>query len=255
MSGLQSAFECAAQHLSEARKQDFILFALRHGESQGQKNLGLYKERGDERIPLTQNGYKQSRAAGKTIGNLLLPLQKTPIIISSTGERSLATGAAMLHVFIRSGFKTPFIPDARLDKQKFGKFDGLFTSAERRAHCPVEYEAYMQQKSERGEFYARPAGGESLADVQDRLEDLVTNIPKDGIPRVFVTHGTDVLCIDNILMNRGEQWVLDHQDKLPNCAIRLFIGNFEDGFRAMDVEDKPPAKTIIAPEIDTPAIQ
>lgn len=54
MNTLGSAFSTAAERFLSLTDKDFILFVLRHGESQGQKNQDLYKELGDERIPSRQ---------------------------------------------------------------------------------------------------------------------------------------------------------------------------------------------------------
>ncbi len=240
MNTLGSAFSTAAERLLCLTDKDFLLFVLRHGESQGQKNQDLYKELGDERIPLTPTGYKQSRNAGITISSLLDPASpQQPVIVTSTGERSLATGASILHVMIRRGFTAAFIPDRRLDKQRFGKFDGLFTNKERQKCWPEEYGLYNAQERNDGAFFARPPDGESIADVQDRLEDFLKSLPYDGCPRIIVTHGTNTLCIDNVLMNYGEEWVLSNQDLRANCAIRMISGNFNDGFSVLDIEDNP----------------
>lgn len=238
MFSLEQAFTTASKRLASISKSDLVLFVLRHGESRGQKDLSLYKELGDERIPLTPTGYKQSRNAGLTLSNLLKPFShKQPIILTSTGERSLITGVSIMHAMIRQGFTMSFIPDTRLDKQKFGKFDGLFTDDERRYKWPKRYAEFKKQEQTDGVFFARPPEGESIADVQNRLQGFLQEIPFDNSPRIIVTHGTNTLCIENILMNRGEEWLLSNLDKRKNCAVRMLVGNFKDGFDVMDIED------------------
>ncbi len=239
MTLLSLSFNTACKILHEMSNEDIALFVLRHGESLGQKDANLYKRLGDDRIPLTKTGYKQSRRAGIILSTLFsLARTKSPVVLSSTGERSLATGAAILHVLISHGFTTPFLPDRRLDKQKFGEFDGLFSDKERSENCPAAYSAYKLEEEKFGTFYVRPPGGESIHDVQNRIEDCLTSIPADGAPRVIVTHGTNTLCIENITCQFNESWVLENQDKRENGAIRVIVGSFKRGFKTIDIEDR-----------------
>jgi 2,3-bisphosphoglycerate-dependent phosphoglycerate mutase len=238
VSTLDSAFATAAL-VNAAQNDEQMLFVLRHGESRGQKDIRLYSKLGDTRIPLTDLGYRQARTAGKTIAALLklAGIQENPIIYSSTGERSLATGASMLHVLIRHGYTTPFIPDMRLDKQKFGKFDGLFTRAERKASVPSDYARYVEEEVINGAFYARPPEGESIADVKGRAHDFLTTLPRDRVPKIIVTHGTNALCLEADAAGYLNQWVLDGQDKWPNCGIHILTGNAARGYRAIGFEN------------------
>ncbi len=251
LSTLDTAFSDVAANIRRALDDDMLLFVLRHGESRGQKNTQLYSKLGDNRIPLTELGYKQAHMAGRIITSVLKQsgVQESPIIYSSTGERSLATGASMLHVLIRQGYTTPFIPDMRLDKQKFGKFDGLFTRAERREHVPDDYAQYVQDEEAHGVFNARPPGGESIADVKTRAHDFLMHLPQDRVPKIIVTHGTNALCLEADAAGYTDQWILDGQDKWPNCSIHTLIGNMTRGFRpiAFDINGISPQKPLPQP--------
>src|SRR5690606_24398064 len=116
-------------------------------------------------------------------------------------KRSGHTAQVIHDVLTRGGIEVTLIEDPRLDKQKFGLFDGLFTRKERFETHPEAYKAYAEQEMREGEFYARPPEGESIADVQTRIADAVADLQRRPIPTIIVTHGTNTLCIENILMD------------------------------------------------------
>lgn len=241
MTSLQNNFEKAVRNIIAAKPHDTILFTLRHGESVGQKNVAAYKTLGDDAIPINRLGVLQSIASGKLLAKACQLAGVSEVDIrTSSGERS-STTALLIHE-VMDGSKdldVGLMEDRRLDKQKFGLFDGYFTSAERKAAVPEAYERYVLEEKPKGEFHARPPEGESIADVRERIRGAVREYVENRAPIISITHGTNALCIDDVLMDRGEAWILAGLDKRPNCSIHMFTGNCAQGFRHQVIADDP----------------
>ncbi len=215
--------------------KDFTFLVLRHGESLGQIFKGAYRALGDDKIPLTPKGSAQASAAGHIIGRLAqewnVPFAR---ILCSSGNRASHTAQEIFKkvALYKPGSTLEIAP--AIDKQKFGAFDGLFTDAEREAQC--------------GPLYARPPGGESVADVRDRIGMLFDGLRDAPGFYVIVTHGTNTLCIESILTGKDEAWIMDNVDTRGNCQIRMLAGHHETGFTAQDVCRDP-----LAWRMDLPA--
>lgn len=234
---IRSHFDRAVQNLLHAEKGDTIMLVLRHAESLGQKHREAYKILGDNDIPLTPYGSEQAAAAGVLLSMLIGHAGlKTVQLRSSTGRRSMQTADGIFRM-LPEGIDIK--SDTRLDKQKFGKFDGLFSAAERKAACPQEYPAFETDMEERGIYYARPPEGESIHDVQLRMLPFVREQEQNGGTTIAVTHGTNALCLEDTLLHRGANWITDRIDTRPNCAIRMIAGNPDRGYHAMTVCTNP----------------
>ncbi len=235
----QQNFEEASGILRQREKEELVLFVLRHGESLGQKNPNAYGALGDEVLPITRHGQRQSIAAAKLLARLCLQAEfKNVDIRTSTGERSTATAELIYEIMGTTPLAVSLREDQRLDKQKFGRFDGHFTSAARRMHAPEAFREYEEYEKPKGDFHARPPSGESVADVQSRIAGAIDDIISRPVPTVLVTHGTNALCIENILMGRGEEWVLASQDQRPNCSVHMLMGK-PGSMRHVAVADDP----------------
>jgi|GEM_PF-6688728 len=235
----QQNFEAASRMIRGKGKDELVVFVLRHGESLGQKNPAAYEALGDDALPITRHGVSQSIAAGKLLGRLCrLSGFENVDIRTSTGERSGTTAQIIFEIMDTTQLHLSLREDRRLDKQKFGAFDGYFTSAARRQNAPEAFAQYEAFEKPKGDFHARPPGGESIADVQARVERVIDEIIANPVPTILVTHGTNALCIENILMKRGESWVLASQDQRPNCSIHMLAGK-PGAMRHIAVADDP----------------
>jgi 2,3-bisphosphoglycerate-dependent phosphoglycerate mutase len=233
MSILVEDFDRAIKGLRTLDAGTFVMFVLRHAESLGQKKQQVYKTMGDGNIPLTPHGVRQAKAAGVVLSYILEQSRLGHAqLISSTGHRSTRT---TVEIFNQLESDTYINFDARLDKQKFGDFDGLFTSEERMAACPDTFPVFQKSKEERGLFYARPPNGESIEDVQMRMRPFFTERVTQPLPTVIVTHGTNALCLEDIALDRGVQWIVDRLDTRPNCAIRMITRDRAGAFAASTI--------------------
>ncbi len=235
---LTEEFSKAVHDLRALGQRDLVMFVLRHAESAGQKRQELYKTLGDNHLPITRLGVRQGNAVGQILARLIDEAGLENVrLISSTGHRSTRT---MVEIFRSLDQDTYVNVDARLDKQKFGKFDGLFSSAERAAAYPEDFAVFDAVKNQpNGIFYAQPPEGESIRMVQDRMRPFFTERKAHGSPTIVVTHGTNALCLEDIALDRGVEWIIDRLDTRPNCAIRMITGNEHDGYRARTICTDP----------------
>jgi broad specificity phosphatase PhoE len=219
-----------------ASGRDSVFLVLRHGESLGQIFKGAYKALGDDKIPLTPKGSAQASAAGHIIGKLAQEWDAPmAAILCSAGDRASHTAREIFKMVRLYRPDSTLDVEHAVDKQKFGRFDGLFTNAEREAQCGQAYRDYVEHLKQAGPFHARPPGGESISDVRERIRVLLDDLRGKPGFYVIVTHGTNALCIESVLTGKDEQWILDHVDTRGNCQIRMLSGNRQDGFTAQDV--------------------
>jgi 2,3-bisphosphoglycerate-dependent phosphoglycerate mutase len=230
-------FDRAIKGLRTLDRGSFVMFVLRHAESLGQKKQRVYKTLGDGNIPLTPHGVRQAEAAGVILAHIIEQSNlRHPQLISSTGHRSTRTTVEIFNQLPRD---TYINFDSRLDKQKFGDFDGLFTSEERMAKCPDTFPLFKKDKEERGIFYARPPNGESIEDVQMRMRPFFAERAAQKSPTIAITHGTNALCLEDIPLDRGVKWIVDRLDTRPNCAIRMITRDKDGAYSASTICTDP----------------
>ena len=130
-------------------------------------------------------------------------------------------------------------PDERLEKQKFGVFDGMLSSRERAEKQPVAFAQYKHQLATLGEFRAKPEGGESIEDVFTRMKEFNAEILRDPRPSIVVTHGLPELCGEAALLGHEENWIMEKADTVQNASIRMVYGTSKKGFRAVTLVERP----------------
>ncbi len=205
------------------------IFGVRHGQSLGQVDPSAYPRLGDPNLPLTELGLAQGHNAGTLLAAYAFASKEQPLTIyTSTCLRARQTAEQIFAVSPGGAFNE-IVPDARIDKQKFGLFNGLFSSRERAEKYPAEFADYKEQVLSRGEFYARPPQGESIADLVDKAGAFLRDISAAGKPAIVVTHGLPLLCLEMAALDRDEQWVLDRQDSLKNCHIQHIYNDGRGG--------------------------
>ena len=163
-------------------KPDQIIL-LRHGESNGNVNKQVYANIPDYAVDLTPDGRKQARAAGQQIRALLEPGTSIQYYVSPywRTRRTYEEARAQL-----SRFPSQVYEDPRLREQEW--------SGDFRAKLE-DYEEVENRRDSYGHFYFRLRGGESCADVYDRVSDFLNTMHRDfektNFPRnvIVVTHG------------------------------------------------------------------
>ncbi len=158
---------------------------VRHGQSEGNVNKDIYRTKPDYTLRLTPTGIEQATAAGKLLRERLGP--KLPQFYISPFWRTRDT-----FCYIRKAWDmtqdtlfTNVYEDPRLREQEWHgslPVDGYALDAEK------ERDAF-------GHFYYRFEGGESCADVFDRVSDFMNTLNRDFEKPLFpencviVTHG------------------------------------------------------------------
>jgi broad specificity phosphatase PhoE len=171
------------------------IFIIRHGESEGNVDKKVYSEKPDYTLQLTTKGHEQAFEAGKAIINKVI--SSTRIVnrypkFHIYGSNFWRTRQTFLGVrkgmesVMQSPLRHTYYEDPRLREQEWGQKledrSGYNETAER------ERDAY-------GHFHWRFEGGESCADVFDRVSDfmgtLFRDFEKSDYPSntIIVTHG------------------------------------------------------------------
>lgn len=158
------------------------IILVRHGQSEGNVNKDIYKEKPDYSVHLTELGRKQAHDAGKSL-KLLIGGKETVKFYTSPFWRARETTAEIKKWFDPSKLQ-PVYEDPRLREQEWGHKSGR--------EFQMEYE---KERDEYGHFYWRFPDGESCADVFDRVSDFLNTLfrdfQKDNFPdnAIIVNHG------------------------------------------------------------------
>lgn len=196
------------------------LIFLRHAQSEGQITPSLYRTKGDKNLALTDLGTQQAQTIGKHLADIFHKAGwAKPLIISAESLRTRATAEEVRKAFDLSDITI----DARINKQSFGKFDGLLTSADKEAALPELYHAYKDEKQTLGPLKVRPPEGESINDVIERVRNFLQDAAQYGRPVIAATHGLQMLCAEKIAEDLSDEWLLDMQDSTKNVETLTFF--------------------------------
>lgn len=162
-------------------KPDHIIL-VRHGESEGNVNRAIYARIPDYAVKLTEKGKNQALEAGQKLRILLE--DKEAAYYVSPFHRTRQTFAEIA----KSVKPNRVREDPRLREQEWS---GVLPKAATRE----DMKALEEERDAYGTFYYRFAGGESAADVYDRistfLDTLHRDFEKEDFPEacIIVTHG------------------------------------------------------------------
>ena len=199
------------------------IYVVRHGESLATLDPTLFGRMNPEYVPLSQWGYDQIVEAGKACRahhdatNTGKPLD----IFHSHHLRIVQSKDGFLQGF-GTGQTTPARSDKRLGERVHGQFDGLDQAAQKeldpkifgKLHSPIA----------RLRFMTRMPDGESMQDVQSRLESFLEEYvmkPHEDKSIVILTHGGNCRVIENILTHERATWL--YNDTPPGTGDILFI--------------------------------
>src|SRR5258705_6182013 len=155
-----------------------VIYYIRHGETSGNAEGRL---KGAQDVPLNDLGRKQAAHAGNALADLLKPEGRASCalpFVASPLQRARATME-----LVRGALKLPpedYALDDRLREIRYGVWEGS-TVAEMQAADPVLYAKRLTAK-----WTMAPKGGETYAEVQDRMRDWYDSVDSDT---VAVAHG------------------------------------------------------------------
>lgn len=179
------------------------LYCVRHGLSIGNTNPETYKMMPEWKIHLTQEGRNQAEAVGKDLNHIF----SDPIIICSPYVRAAETAKIIKTYIDWNGSVMFFNPLIR--EREWGNL-----------RDEVEQFETREERNHLFDFYRRPTGGESFADVYQRafifLEYLKNNFKDENI--IIVSHGEFL----KVLLMIIDGNTVEEFDGLPNpknCEI------------------------------------
>lgn len=158
-------------------KKHMNIILIRHGQSQANTGkVNTHEMMGDAYVPLTEEGIEQSKELGLSLGKNCL---QNSLVYCSPYLRTRMTLRAMLEGAAVNEHELAIYEDPRLREEERGYSE------------PGEQ---MDNRSKHGWFYYRHHGGESSADVYDRvsgfLESLIRQVNRSKQENiVVVTHG------------------------------------------------------------------
>jgi broad specificity phosphatase PhoE len=197
------------------RPRQIIL--IRHGESAANVDRTLHGHTPDHRIPLTPHGHQQAFDAGVSLWDELYvppptfpscPLKITVQFYTSSYLRTRQTYEGILKgMSTRGQAVARNYEDPRLREQEFGNYRSV-----------EDYEAIRDERDNFGTFFYRVPGGESGADVYDRMtgamDTMHRDFQKDDFPdnMIVVSHGLTI----RLFLMRWFHWTVEEFEKLRN---------------------------------------
>lgn len=186
------------------------IIMVRHGQSEGNIDASLYRDKGDNLMELTDTGSAQALEAGKRIKEIIGKEQM--IVYVSPFQRTVQTMRNLRTHFEDNIVRTEIEPAVR--EQEFGNLQD------------EEFKKYREEQMAIGRFWYRFPTGESGADVYARVDLfwealLRLNTHPDRAPInnvLIVTHGLTM----RLLLMRMNRWSPDTFETVwnpENCGI------------------------------------
>jgi broad specificity phosphatase PhoE/ribonuclease HI len=184
------------------------LILLRHGETQHTADQKFSGPGGREDPGLLPAGVDQARRAARALAEM----GGVDVLLSSPLRRALETAEV-----VAASLELPVEIDDGFQECAFGDWDG-HTLAEVEAEWPEEIAAWLASRT------ARPPGGESVTDVQKRVEAALasTRGRYEGKTVLVVSHVTPIkLCVRYCLQ---APWEVTHRMLLaPGSLTTLWF--------------------------------
>ncbi|WP_037916136.1 histidine phosphatase family protein [Actinacidiphila yeochonensis] len=193
-------FRCALGRLTLIRHGQStanVLFA--RAERENDPDLTV-PEGIDIRVGLSPFGVRQAAATGEWLAGLE-PSDRPQIVVCSPYVRARRTWEVLAEAARGEWAACPEpLVDERLRDRETGVIE-LMTPPAVRAYAPREAE----RRDLVGDWYYRPPGGESLADVTVRVRDLLRELGEGASGRhvALVAHDAVVMAVDQVLAGVG----------------------------------------------------
>jgi len=201
---------------------------VRHARSTANDDPAVYKTTPDHRIPLSRpTDDPAALQAGRAIGALQLD-PRDPCAWCSTYLRCAQTEALVLGVAFGDG--VPLVrrrPSFLLREQEFGDWDSL-TEPEIERTDPVRFAKRKLLSDNFGRFYFRYPGGESRADVTQRVALFIGKIHRSHYRHhVVFLHGVTQRAFRMSWLDRSVDW-FEEEPNPPNASV-LIVRRDEEG--------------------------
>lgn len=196
-------------HIFALMKPNRIIL-IRHGESQGNENRGVYATIPDYALELTEKGKEQAAEAGRKLKEIIG--DESVFFYISPLWRTRMTFEEIANAFDENQFR--YREEPRIREQEWGHLRNL-----------DDNEIIDEARNAFGSFYYRIPEGESAADVYDRISDffgtLHRDFDKDHFPQnvVIVTHGMTL----RLFLMRWYHWTIEEFDSYANLHNCEFV--------------------------------
>lgn len=204
------------------------IFIIRHGQSEGNVDKTIYHKKPDYALNLTNIGIQQAQWAGTElkhiIGNETLGVYYSPFF------RTIQTLNNISKTLNADG----------INRIAFAREEPRIREQEWHGRIPIDYDANYSElleaeRDQHGTFFYRFDGGESCADVYDRVSDFLNTLHRDFEKNTYpnnillVAHGMSM----RVFMMRWfhktvsefETWANPH-----NCEIYTMRLNSNDNY-------------------------
>lgn len=195
------------------------IIILRHGESEANVSKALYEYKPDHLMELTEKGREQCIARGIALQKMLNGKRIT--VWSSPYKRSRQTTELVMLQLKDAEIR--FKEDPRIREQEWGNYYTMEEARKKR-----------DERRKHSYFFYRIDGGESGADVYDRistfLESLYRDFKEDEWTETLIisTHGITAL----VFLMRFFHWTYEEYEntvKFNNCDYVTLDLNLETG--------------------------
>lgn len=206
------------------------LTVVRHGESAANELFARAVETGDAdlrvaeptdaQVPLSATGVRQAEALGRWLAGLGAR-ERPQSVICSPYARAVRTWEVMASVADAAGASYgPALVDERLRDREMGVLE-LMTPPAVRAYAPAE----ADRRERVGEWFYRPPGGESLADVTLRVRDFLTELGPAAAGRrvLLVAHDAVVPAVGRVLAGIGGARAATMPAQVPNASLSWWV--------------------------------
>lgn len=199
------------------------IILVRHGQSQGnvaaEAAAAQHLEKidvpaRDADVELSDLGIEQARAVGAWLQRLDQD-SRPDLLWTSPFRRARQTAEEAMQV---AGLELDFLVDERLRDRDMGITDMLTSDG-----IQKKYPEETERRAWLGKFYYRPPGGESWADVAQRVRGVLTDLATlcEGKTVLITAHDVVNLLFCYVAEGMDEQQVLDRSKNngLKNAAI------------------------------------
>jgi probable phosphoglycerate mutase len=217
--------------MADANSRPALLVLVRHGQSQRnvvKKQNRFYLDdearksvRGvpDHLVALTDEGRRQATVTGAALRESYGTFD---YIVHSGYTRTIETLEHMLHAYSAEERARMVVRHHLFVRERDGGHAYDMTDAEAQAAFPWLNDYWNTF----GPFFARPPGGESLADVVERVYAFLQKLTRTmaGKRVLVVTHGGTIWCFRYVL----ERWTYEEAERRfetetnPNCAVTAY---------------------------------
>ncbi len=201
---------------------------VRHGRSIANDDTRVYRTTPDHVIPLARPADDPAAIqAGELLRRRALDPART-CAWRSPYVRCVQTEALVMRGALGAAYEGLCRRDSfLLREQEFGDWDGL-DEAEMAAFAPAQFARRTRMSDHDGRFYFRYPGGESRADVVQRIAIFMGKLHRSQFRHhVIILHGVTQRAFRMAWFNRSVEWFEDEPN--PANASVLLIARGERG--------------------------